>query len=522
MSLRKFFFLYSVLLMLVLVGALLTYRALVSIPLLKSNVLAYQQREMSTVFLSFNSQFEFLQAINYDYSVWNDSYDFIKDLSPEFINNNFIADTFISLKIDAVSYVNQQGEVVWNMGFDWEQEKEIDIGIKPEFNKQVLKKLLEIKSSDNNYTVPQMSGFMLSNIGPTLYSATLLRHSDKSGPNVGFLLFARKLRRGVMAAVSKLAGVKISSSSQATDAVLQGKNLMLMPEITDIKKTRHYFVGDINGQPVLNLDIEHSLYEELELLDNQTLSIIALLAIIPLSLLLLVNFSLLRPLIHSINTVGHMLEKEQLKRLKSTALITEINTLNQDFNQLIDTISEQRNVMENLSLHDGLTNIANRRAFEKHFITSWQSMLRNNEPLAVLMCDIDFFKPYNDNYGHLAGDSALIAVAQALHKRIARPHELVARYGGEEFVVILPLSQYAQCKQVIEAIQSLIQELNIQHDFSAVSNILTMSIGAAIIEHADEKLRNSNPDDFLRLADNALYQAKSEGRNRFVIKTYSV
>jgi diguanylate cyclase (GGDEF)-like protein len=521
MTLRKFFLLYSVLLMSVLVGTLLTYRALVSIPKVKSNVLAYQQREMSTVFLSISNQLEFLQTINYDYAVWNESYAFLNDVDPQFIEDNFIPDTFISLKIDGVLYVNLQGAAVWQMGFDWQEETEIDFAIQPQVNAQLLQQLLKVNITSNDYLVPQVSGFLYTKAGPVLYSATLLRHSNKSGPDIGFLLFIRKLRPGVIAHVSKLAGVKISSYGQTQTQTLGREDLMRSPKVTDIKQVRHYFVGDINGNTVLNLDVEHSLYEELKLIDSQTLSIIALLAIIPISLQLLVNFSLLRPLTHSINTVGQMLEKGQLKTLKNSAMIREINVLNEELNQLIETITEQKNIMENLSLLDGLTNIANRRYFEKHFATTWQAMLRNNEPLAVLMCDLDYFKPYNDNYGHQAGDDALIAVAQALNKRIARPHELVARYGGEEFVIILPATNYVQCQQVIEAIQHVIAELNIRHDFSAVSNLITMSIGAATIERADESLRNCNADDFLRLADQALYQAKREGRNRYIIQGFS-
>jgi diguanylate cyclase (GGDEF)-like protein len=149
-------------------------------------------------------------------------------------------------------------------------------------------------------------------------------------------------------------------------------------------------------------------------------------------------------------------------------------------------------------------------------------MLRNKTPLAVLMCDIDFFKPYNDNYGHLAGDKALIEVAQALHNRISRPYESVSRYGGEEFVIILPLTDSHQCQKVIDAIQNLIAALKIKHGHSKVSDVLTISIGASVIDNVDDFLKKCSEEDFFKTADAALYQAKNEGRNQSVMHSFSI
>jgi diguanylate cyclase (GGDEF)-like protein len=350
----------------------------------------------------------------------------------------------------------------------------------------------------------------------------MLRHSDKSGPEIGFLLFVRKLRPSILDDISQLAGVKIKSSAVISLESQDRKNLQSQLTVNTIQKSRYYFLPGINDEPLLNLDLEHSLAANLKLIDSQTLSIIALLVLLPISLQILVYASLVRPLTHSIDTIEKMLSNGNLKMLKSSALITEVRTLNEDFNHLINTITEQKNMMENLSLLDGLTNIANRRSFEKEFSTSWQAMLRNKTPLAVLMCDIDFFKPYNDNYGHLAGDKALIEVAQALHNRISRPYESVSRYGGEEFVIILPLTDSHQCQKVIDAIQNLIAALKIKHGHSKVSDVLTISIGASVIDNVDDFLKKCSEEDFFKTADAALYQAKNEGRNQSVMHSFSI
>jgi len=521
MTVRKFFLLYSLLLMSVLVGGLLGYRALITIPQLEKNVLAYQQREISAVFHTLDNQFEVLKTLNYDYAVWDNSYDFLTELSEEFIEENFIPDTFISLKIDGVYYVSLQGGEVWGMGFDWVEEEILNFEGLSDVYPLLQQRLRDIELSATSDHVPQIHGFLPTSEGLSVYAATMLRHSDKSGPDIGFLLFVRKLRPSVIDKVSQLAGVKIKNSAVIIGELQARKNLLSQPNVNTIQKSRYYFFAGIHDEPLLNLDVEHSLFTDLKLIDSQTMSIIALLAILPISLQILVNASLVRPLTHSIDSVGKMLGSGQLETLKSSAVISEINTLNEDFNHLINTITKQRNLMENLSFLDGLTNIANRRAFEKAFSANWQAMLRNKTPLALLMCDIDYFKPYNDNYGHQAGDKALIEVAQALHNRIARPHESVSRYGGEEFVIILPLTNITQCQQVIDAVQNLIAVLNIKHEHSYVSNVLTISIGASVIENVDDSLTKCTEEDFLKSADAALYKAKYEGRNRAVIQPFT-
>lgn len=201
-------------------------------------------------------------------------------------------------------------------------------------------------------------------------------------------------------------------------------------------------------------------------------------------------------------------------------MISEINILNRNFNRLIHMVAEQRNEMESLSLLDGLTGIPNRRAFEMAFSTAWRAMLRNKEPMAVLMCDIDYFKPYNDNYGHQAGDAAITAIANALHNRIARPNDFVARYGGEEFVVVLPNTNAHQCQQLLDDVLCVIAELAIKHEYSDVSNIVSLSIGVSVISSVDENLQNRNEGELLKKADNALYQAKNAGRDRYVIQDF--
>ncbi|MBS1170542.1 MAG: diguanylate cyclase [Burkholderiaceae bacterium] len=162
---------------------------------------------------------------------------------------------------------------------------------------------------------------------------------------------------------------------------------------------------------------------------------------------------------------------------------------------------------------DGLTGIPNRRRFDEHAEESYRLAARNGQPISLIMIDIDFFKQYNDHYGHLQGDQCLIEVATALSRAIKRPMDLVARYGGEEFVVVLPDTDGEGAMKIATDMRSNIEQLGIEHAQSAVSNHATISIGIA----THTPTRDAGKlHDLISQADEALYEAKHSGRNRFV------
>ncbi len=177
------------------------------------------------------------------------------------------------------------------------------------------------------------------------------------------------------------------------------------------------------------------------------------------------------------------------------------------------TALEQLNSeLQRLASLDGLTQIANRRRFDEYLQQQWNLLLREQQPLALILCDVDYFKKYNDCYGHQRGDDCLKQVAQAISRAVKRPADLVARYGGEEFAVILPLTNASGATIVANTIQHEIQQLQLPHIQSGISKSVTMSLGiACIVPTADTSL-----DSLIATADAALYEAKRQGRNRWV------
>ncbi|MBE9050669.1 diguanylate cyclase [Nostocales cyanobacterium LEGE 11386] len=165
--------------------------------------------------------------------------------------------------------------------------------------------------------------------------------------------------------------------------------------------------------------------------------------------------------------------------------------------------------LENLAMVDQLTQIANRRRFDRQLDHVWRHLLREQGLISLLLCDIDYFKQYNDTYGHTAGDDCLRLVAQALKQTVKRFTDLAARYGGEEFAVILTKTDTDGAFQVAQKIHAAIQQLNIPHAASVVKPHVTLSIGIATVIPSFDMVSL----DLIEAADLALYQAKAHGRN---------
>jgi len=175
-------------------------------------------------------------------------------------------------------------------------------------------------------------------------------------------------------------------------------------------------------------------------------------------------------------------------------------------------LKRYRDTLEHLSAIDGLTGVANRRRLDEWLEREWRRELRNGAPLSVCLMDVDFFKRFNDRYGHAAGDECLRKIAATLSGMVQRPTDLIARYGGEEFVAVLPETDAAHATMLAEKFRTRVEGLGIPHADSPVADHVTISGGVATTlpsEHA-------GPADLLKAADGCLYEAKKTGRNRIV------
>ncbi|MFB2882374.1 diguanylate cyclase domain-containing protein [Floridanema aerugineum] len=221
--------------------------------------------------------------------------------------------------------------------------------------------------------------------------------------------------------------------------------------------------------------------------------------------------------------------QEVLARVKNQLTIRQLQKTLQQQNDLLSQEIKERQRAEdelqkvNRELHrlatlDGLTQVGNRRFFDENFNLEWRRLQREKAPLSLILCDVDYFKLFNDTYGHLAGDFCLKQIAQTISDTLKRPADLVARYGGEEFAIILPNTTIEGAVYLAELVQQNIKQLKIVHGKSSVSEYVTLSMGVSCVIPQV----NLAPNQLIDVTDEALYAAKAQGRNCLVTKILEI
>jgi diguanylate cyclase (GGDEF)-like protein len=199
-------------------------------------------------------------------------------------------------------------------------------------------------------------------------------------------------------------------------------------------------------------------------------------------------------------------------RQRIRQMLQQSQQVKDNFRMAAELQQDNRN-LKILASRDSLTKLHNRRGFEQYLQQEWERMLRLKSPLSLIMCDIDFFKNYNDTYGHPTGDQCLARVSSAMRNTVRRSGDFIARYGGEEFVIVLPNTDLLGAVFVAESVRSAIKLLKIPHQNSAVENCVTMSLGVAMVYPTPPM----DTTYLLDAADRALYQAKAQGRDQVAL-----
>lgn len=186
--------------------------------------------------------------------------------------------------------------------------------------------------------------------------------------------------------------------------------------------------------------------------------------------------------------------------------------------QLMQDLEAVNRRLTQMAQTDSLTQLANRGFFEQALKEAWQQSTQKKQPIGILLCDLDYFKQYNDTYGHLEGDRCLKEIAVILQTAVLHPNDLVARYGGEEFVILLPDTDEPGIEVVAARIRYCLAERALPHRGSKVSEIVTCSLGGVLTTPRP----GTNPEVLIAAADKALYEAKANGRDRLVLRSLRI
>lgn len=218
----------------------------------------------------------------------------------------------------------------------------------------------------------------------------------------------------------------------------------------------------------------------------------------------------------------HLSTAQLVRQLQATQLdlaeqIKKNNHVLEQHKRLEASLDRENQALQQLAFVDELTQVDNRRSFNQNIARRWEEAREKRQRISLLVCDIDYFKRYNDTYGHLAGDSCLQTVAAALREGVNRQQDQIARYGGEEFVILLPNTDAVGAQKVARGVLAAVARARIAHKSSLIKPYLSLSIGISTLRPA--QLSHCTHEELIKRADEALYNAKLQGRDRIFLNT---
>ncbi|WP_448871984.1 diguanylate cyclase domain-containing protein [Desulfobulbus propionicus] len=503
--------------------------------------LALEYREakenLRRISFAINREIVHLDQLCHDWAVWDDTYEFMVDHSEEFLASNLNTETLEANHFNLLLFCRPDGTIVWGFGANTDQQP-LSFPFLQSKKLPLDHPLLMLPASRKTNS---NSGIMETTFGPLLFSTQEILHSNGSGPGRGFLVMGWFLDRTTVETLKEQTRIPFEIRypaptgeaacgfiDQAVTSNQDRLGLLAVSSGKFIKACASY--PDITGKPVFA--IQYLFPREITRKGIASMGYAAALGIASgIIILLILNITLQQVILKPIQRLNdHALTIEQEKdfsRRINMQRHDEIGKLAHSLDIMVQTIHEQTNDLQLaneqliiLSVQDGLTGIANRRMFDSYLNKEWRRSMRERTPISLILLDVDFFKKYNDAYGHQQGDRCLIAVAETLQHHIHRPADLAARYGGEEFAIILPNTHGEGALHMAERVREGVQALQMEHRESDVSPYVSVSIG--VVTTVPQALKDNHQLDlFIEAADRGLYQAKQQGRNRTVRSEYS-
>jgi len=479
-------------------------------------------KDINRIKTVFNASAKSLGVVNYDNAVWDATHHYINDRNTDYIEDNFVLDTFKSLNINGLYIYDNDGNKIWGMAYNYENWQEMPFLPFEKPSRKVIEHILNPAQNyvDNSQKPITHAGLILLDNQLILFASTRVIKASLQGNSNGTMVFWRIISDDALAGLQQQAGIEFDITLIDIENATENLNSKGSYQSSSYR-TEKGIIYDTLPLKGRTHELQFSYKAPKRLFDahwfNQTMIVTALIfAFTSYTVLMLVHIIIVRPLLRATNLVNAVIEKQDLTVRFNSNRKDELGGLFNLIDRLLSDVSskEQELISHNkrlqkISKTDGLTNIANRRAFDIYM----KQLLTNHHlyaNISLLVCDVDFFKKYNDFYGHDKGDKALRLIADCLRRNLHEETDFVARYGGEEFVIVLKDTNADQALSVGNNLITQVNALHIIHEHSDVSDYVTVSIG---IYSFDIQVEHDYTSLFEK-ADQALYQAKSDGRNR--------
>ncbi len=461
-----------------------------------------QQEELNRVKTVINLQKSELAAALIDYSAWNDVVDYIKSPDPAFIEDSINDHTFVAKNLSGVFIFDPDVSLVWGRHFDpiMRQERSYE-EIRYKFG-SLLADALRARTDQ----VSAFSKFLVLNDSPVLMATSRVCNSDGQVCDKGYMLMLKSIDNGFSRMLKQATGIDVEVLTKES---ARAQNLAVSDNISIIERL------DYQNQSTVCIIVRHTTKLP-TFLTFKELSAILTFACFMFIVNLYLAHLMIRPLKDARSALNNLAKGSKTELARADHFISqEMQDFANQINRVFNELEEQKQELEWISSHDALTKVGNRRKLQVH----WRQLSNSNlgEYVSVALIDIDWFKLFNDHYGHLEGDFALQAVAKQLSDTETGCDKLIARFGGEEFCIVLssstPIDNDKEAQQLIDSVN----ELAISHQYTLnEQKCLTVSIGVASCEQHSLRCQQ----EILLAADHALYQAKHNGRNGYIVVNY--
>jgi diguanylate cyclase (GGDEF)-like protein len=473
------------------------------------------EQDLLRVHQAIDNEIRHLDTFCFDWAAWDDTYQYVLSRSPQYISSNLTLSSFSVSHLNLVFIYDQQGRRLWGESYDLEDGQPLTFDL---FEKATLASalVLPIDSGEGLKTLKR-TGVVATEKGPLLLSVRPIVTTDNRGPVRGTMVMGRLLNAALLSTLAEQTRLAFTFQQNTADV---GQEPLQFDKSDPQSLVSYQPFTDLNGQATFDIRLEtpRMIILTVQAMNRHTVVFLALSSLVlvvfmwvALQRIVLGPICRVKEHAQVIHTGGDLSARLQLRRGDEIGqLANEFDIMMAEIDQKSEELASANHELQRLSSEDPVTLLANRRQFDTRLDQEWRGLLFQQRPLSLLLCDVDFFKLYNDSYGHQAGDRCLRAVAQAIRQAVHRPADLVARYGGEEFAVILVDTDLAGAVAVAEKICNAVRSLENPHRASLVEQHVTLSVGAASLVPQTEL----SSALLIEWADQSLYRAKQQGRNR--------
>ncbi|WP_010628846.1 diguanylate cyclase domain-containing protein [Halomonas sp. KM-1] len=507
-SLRNRFLLSLAAVLCLALLALVTIARFQIMPILLEDEEAYADAELDRIERALGAELNHMRRLVEDWAHWDDTYDFIQGERPQYVDSNLYESTLETLDLEMMIFLDADSEPYWIVGYDAQGEFTSCPGMMPPCDwastaVAFLGRYTEQSQDDTTRTsLLAASALALGGLSPIHQS----RQESLAG---GWLAMVRPLSEPWIEQLRDTTGVELELSR----VPVQAGSEQILERTSPTQMTASRLIPALPSSHAVRIDASLPRQRYQASLETFRFALYWTSGVLIATLLIvlwLLERMVLTPL-RQLATFTQRLHQETVPPAMPATLLCrqdEIGMLSREFRHLLEHQRQQSDQLRDLTLHDPLTGVANRRLFDQR-LTEVLNDSRASEHHAAMMIDIDHFKLYNDHYGHQAGDVCLVTLAQHMEAQLKPQGFLVARTGGEEFSVLLPHTSQEDALQLARELLAAIEALGLDHETSPTSRHVTVSIGIAV-QHTN----TMEPGDIMRAADQALYQAKANGRNR--------